>query len=86
MGWNEVQLEGVLMAKYLVIQHVEFTDSFEDSDIPEGMTAHEYAEARYVDSLGDLDSHTIELQDWETGLTMVEVDGTAVAFTRKVEL
>ena len=73
------------MARYLVIQHVEFTDSFEDSDIPEGMTAHEYAEARYVDSLGDLDSHTIELTR-EISQSTVRASGIDVVITNDVRV
>jgi hypothetical protein len=93
------------MAKsYTVTQRIYYYDAFEESDIPEGMTAGQYAEARYRAGYGDLDSHELMLIIGESGkedviidpvltedddfmgATAVEVDGTVVAFTRKVEL
>ena len=91
------------MAKsYTVTQRVYSYDQFEESDIPEGMTAGQYAEARYTDGYGDLDGHELMLIIDEPGkedviidpvpfedyndLTAVEVDGTVVALTRRVEL
>jgi len=47
------------MASYTVTQRVYAYDTFESEDIPEGMTPAQYAEKRYCDSIGDLDTHTL---------------------------
>jgi hypothetical protein len=56
------------MAKqYTVIQRIYCYDAFEESDIPEGMTAAQYAEARYCEETGDPDSHELILIIQEPG-------------------
>lgn len=44
---------------YTVTQRVYSYDTFEASDIPEGMTPSEYAEQRYCEGMGDIDTHTL---------------------------
>ena len=52
------------MAKsYTVTQRVYSYDAFEEEDIPAGMTAEQYAEARYTEGCGDLDSHDLMSHD-----------------------
>jgi len=62
------------MKSYTVTQRVYSYDAFEEDDIPAGMTAEQYAEARYVDGCGDLDSHEIMLVIEEDGKPAVIID------------
>ena len=55
------------MAKsYTVTQRVYSYDTFEESDIPEGMTPERYAEYRYAEGWSDLDSHTLLVFEGDT--------------------
>lgn len=56
MGWIDGR---VIMKSYTVTQRVYAYDTFEEDEIPEGMTPAEYAEQRYCHEIGDLDSHTL---------------------------
>ena len=63
------------MAKsYTVTQRVYSYDTFEESDIPEGMTPEQYAEYRYCEGMGDLDSHDLMLIIEEDGQPTIIID------------
>ena len=54
------------MASYTVTQRIYHYDSFESEDIPEGLTPAEYAEERYGEGFGDLDSHELLVLEGDT--------------------
>ena len=47
------------MASYTVTQVRTYIDTFDEIDIPEGMSYEEYAESRYEDGYGTIDSHEL---------------------------
>jgi len=59
---------------YTVTQRVYSYDSFEEEDIPEGMTAQQYAEERYCDGYGDIDDHDLMLIIEEPGRDTIVID------------
>jgi hypothetical protein len=63
------------MKTYTVCQRVYCYDTFDESDIPEGLTPIEYAEQRYEEELGDPDSHELYLiGEDEDGRVFMSID------------
>jgi len=51
------------MKTYQVRQERIYMDEFDESDIPEGVSADEYAESRYRDGMGDLEDHKLAIEE-----------------------
>ena len=62
------------MKSYTVCQTILAYDTFEEDDIPAGMTPAEYAEQRYCEETGSLDSHSIQVWADDEHLGAVQYD------------